>query len=62
MTAQIRNEDIPAHRGLITDQKWRASGDSTPVTTLIANPQRIAKAPTADDIARLARLNIPWRN
>lgn len=56
----IRKEVIPAHRGLITDRNGEPLAISTPVTTLIANPQRIQESATAEDIAKLANaLNVP---
>ena len=50
----IRKEIIPAHRGLITDRNGEPLAISTPVTTLIANPQEIQKSASAADIERLA--------
>jgi cell division protein FtsI (penicillin-binding protein 3) len=55
----IRTETIPGHRGLITDRNGEPLAVSTPVTTLIANPQRIAAHAQADDLVKLAKaLNI----
>ncbi|MGB0450209.1 MAG: peptidoglycan D,D-transpeptidase FtsI family protein, partial [Porticoccaceae bacterium] len=50
----IRKEDIPAHRGLITDRHGEPLAISTPVTTLIANPKRIQKRASAADVEKLA--------
>jgi cell division protein FtsI (penicillin-binding protein 3) len=56
----IRKETIPAHRGLITDRNGEPLAVSTPVTTLIANPQQIQKSASASDVERLAvALDIP---
>ncbi len=54
----IRTETIPAHRGLITDRNGEPLAVSTPVTTLIANPQRVQELATPEHIARLAK----WMN
>ena len=51
----IRTETIPAHRGLITDRNGEPLAVSTPVTTLIANPQRMQELATPEHIARLAK-------
>jgi len=51
----IRKEIIPAHRGLITDRNGEPLAVSTPVTTLIANPQDIQKSASAADIEKLAK-------
>lgn len=51
----IRTETIPAHRGLITDRNGEPLAVSTPVTTLIANPQRVKELATPEHIARLAK-------
>ena len=51
----IRTETIPAHRGLITDRNGEPLAVSTPVTTLIANPQRVQELATPEHIARLAK-------
>ncbi len=51
----IRKEIIPAHRGLITDRNGEPLAISTPVTTLIANPQDIQKSASAADIEKLAK-------
>lgn len=51
----IRSEVIPAYRGLITDRNGEPLAVSTPVTTLIANPQHIQKLATEADLARLAK-------
>ena len=51
----IRKEIIPAHRGLITDRNGEPLAVSTPVTTLIANPQDIQKSASAEDIEKLAK-------
>ncbi|RCV88492.1 penicillin-binding protein 2 [Vreelandella rituensis] len=37
----LRHEDIPAHRGMITDRNGEPLAISTPVITLWANPQEI---------------------
>lgn len=50
----IRTETILAHRGLITDRNGEPLAVSTPVTTLIANPQRVQELATPEHIARLA--------
>ena len=50
----IRKEEIPAHRGLITDRNGEPLAISTPVTTLIANPQRMQKSASAADVEKLA--------
>jgi len=50
----IRKEDIPAHRGLITDRNGEPLAISTPVTTLIANPKRIQESASAADVEKLA--------
>ena len=50
----IRKEDIPAHRGLITDRNGEPLAISTPVTTLIANPQHMQKSASAADVEKLA--------
>ena len=56
----IRNEVIPAYRGLITDRNGEPLAMSIPVTTVTANPQHIDQLADADDVARLAQaLNIP---
>lgn len=55
----IRTEAIPGHRGLITDRNGEPLAVSTPVTTLIANPKRVAERADDTDIAKLAAaLNI----
>ena len=55
----IRTETIPGHRGLITDRNGEPLAVSTPVTTLIANPQRIAEHASAEDMINLAKaLNV----
>ena len=55
----IRTETIPGHRGLITDRNGEPLAVSTPVTTLIANPKRVAERADDTDIAKLAAaLNI----
>ncbi len=51
----IRTETIPAHRGLITDRNGEPLAVSTPVTTLIANPQQVQELATPEHIARLAK-------
>ena len=51
----IRTETIPAHRGLITDRNGEPLAVSTPVTTMIANPQRVQELATPEHIARLAK-------
>jgi cell division protein FtsI (penicillin-binding protein 3) len=51
----IRTETILAHRGLITDRNGEPLAVSTPVTTLIANPQRVQELATPEHIARLAK-------
>jgi len=56
----IRKEDIPAHRGLITDRNGEPLAISIPVTTLIANPKNIQKSASAADVERLAvALDVP---
>lgn len=50
----IRNEVIPAYRGLITDRNGEPLAMSIPVTTVMVNPQHLRKLATAEDIARLA--------
>ncbi len=50
----IREEVIPAHRGLITDRNGEPLAVSTPVITLIANPKYMQTAATDADLARLA--------
>jgi cell division protein FtsI (penicillin-binding protein 3) len=50
----IRSEVIPAYRGLITDRNGEPLAVSTPVTTLVANPQHIQELATEDDLKRLA--------
>ena len=50
----IREEVIPAHRGLITDRNGEPLAVSTPVITLIANPKYMQTAATEADLARLA--------
>ena len=55
----IRTETIPGHRGLITDRNGEPLAVSTPVTTLIANPKRVAERADDTDISKLAAaLNI----
>ena len=44
MPAPFAKKTIPAHRGLITDRNGEPLAVSTPVTTLIANPQRIQES------------------
>ncbi|MGB1868768.1 MAG: peptidoglycan D,D-transpeptidase FtsI family protein, partial [Porticoccaceae bacterium] len=50
----IREETIPAYRGLITDRNGEPLAVSTPVITLIANPKYMQTAATEADLARLA--------
>ena len=50
----IREEVIPAHRGLITDSNGEPLAGSTPVINLIANPKYMQTAATEADLARLA--------
>lgn len=50
----IRSEVIPAYRGLITDRNGEPLAVSTPVTTLVANPQHIQELATEDDLKHLA--------
>ena len=50
----IREEIIPAYRGLITDRNGEPLAVSTPVITLIANPKYMQTAATEADLARLA--------
>jgi cell division protein FtsI (penicillin-binding protein 3) len=58
----IRKEDIPAHRGLITDRNGEPLAISIPVTTLIANPKSIQKSASAADVERLAvALDVPLK-
>lgn len=55
----IRQETIPAYRGLITDRNGEPLAVSTPVTTLIANPQHIKQFAKPQQIVQLAQvLNI----
>lgn len=55
----IRQEAIPAYRGLITDRNGEPLAVSTPVTTLIANPQHIKQFAKPQQILQLAQaLNI----
>ena len=55
----IRQEPIPAYRGLITDRNGEPLAVSTPVTTVIANPQHIQKFAKPQQIVQLAKaLNI----
>ena len=55
----IRQEAIPAYRGLITDRNGEPLAVSTPVTTLIANPQHIKQFAKPQQIVQLAQaLNI----
>ena len=59
----IRKENIPAHRGLITDRNGEPLAVSTPVTTLIANPQHMQKSASATDVEKLAKaLESAFRN
>ncbi|MDG1311428.1 MAG: penicillin-binding transpeptidase domain-containing protein [Porticoccaceae bacterium] len=51
----IREEGIPAYRGLITDRNGEPLAVSTPVITLIANPRYMQTAANEDDLLRLAR-------
>ena len=56
----IRKEDIPAHRGLITDRHGEPLAISTPVTTLTANPRQMQNSASAADVEKLAAaLNMP---
>ena len=50
----IRQEPIPAYRGLITDRNGEPLAVSTPVTTLIANPQHIQQFAKPQHIVQLA--------
>lgn len=50
----IRREIIPAYRGLITDRNGEPLAVSTPVTTLIANPQHIQQYAEPQHIIQLA--------
>ena len=50
----IRQEPIPAYRGLITDRNGEPLAVSTPVTTLIANPQHIQQFAKPEHIVELA--------
>jgi cell division protein FtsI (penicillin-binding protein 3) len=50
----IREEAIPAYRGLITDRNGEPLAVSTPVITLIANPKYMQTAATEADLVRLA--------
>ncbi len=55
----IRQEVIPAYRGLITDRNGEPLAVSTPVTTLVANPKHIQQFAEPQHIQRLAKaLNI----
>ena len=49
----IRMQVIPAYRGLITDRNGEPLAVSTPVTTIIANPQQITAA-TPEQVSLLA--------
>ena len=51
----IRTETIPGHRGLITDRNGEPLAVSTPVTTLIANPKRVAEHATYAHRVKLAK-------
>ena len=52
----IRNINIPAYRGLITDRNGEPLAISTPVTSIIANPQQIRN----EDVNRIAvAINTP---
>jgi|TARA_B110000977_G_scaffold58191_1_gene79126 cell division protein FtsI (penicillin-binding protein 3) len=52
----IRNINIPAYRGLITDRNGEPLAISTPVTAIIANPQQIRN----EDVNRIAvAINTP---
>lgn len=50
----IREEVIPAYRGLITDRNGEPLAVSTPVITLIANPKYMQTNASEADLARLA--------
>ncbi|MDA9574675.1 penicillin-binding transpeptidase domain-containing protein, partial [Porticoccaceae bacterium] len=50
----IREEVIPAYRGLITDRNGEPLAVSTPVITLIANPKYMQTAAAEADLERLA--------
>ena len=50
----IREEVIPAYRGLITDRNGAPLAVSTPVITLIANPKYMQTATAESDLVRLA--------
>ena len=50
----IREEVIPAYRGLITDRNGEPLAVSTPVITLIANPKYMQTATAESDLVRLA--------
>jgi cell division protein FtsI (penicillin-binding protein 3) len=50
----IREEVIPAYRGLITDRNGQPLAVSTPVITLIANPKYMQTAAAEADLERLA--------
>jgi cell division protein FtsI (penicillin-binding protein 3) len=50
----IREEVIPAYRGLITDRNGEPLAVSTPVITLIANPKYMQTNTSEADLARLA--------
>ena len=50
----IRNEIIPAYRGLITDRNGEPLAVSTPVTTLTADPQAMRNI-SDKDLSRLAQ-------
>ena len=50
----IREEVIPAYRGLITDRNGEPLAVSTPVITLIANPKYMQTATAEYDLVRLA--------
>ncbi len=50
----IREESIPAHRGVIQDRFGQILATSTPVASVVADPAR--HLPSADEIKRLAPL------
>ena len=50
----IRQEIIPAYRGLITDRNGEPLAVSTPVTSLVANPKHLQKLASEEDLKNLS--------